>query len=77
MIFLNLLEPSYLIFVEVLLLKSHLSDLSFAPVYGTLQDIAHVPEALSNVVMNPFDNRGDVAIEVVEIGDELYKAEIN
>ena len=77
MVLLHPFESLDLFLVKVFLLDGDVGDLRFAAVHGRLENIVHVPEGFSHVVMNPFENRGDVAVEVVEVGDELDEADID
>ena len=77
MLFLYFLQPFDLSLIKFLFLKRHIRYLSFAPIHRILQYIIHLFERLRHVIMDPFQYRCDIAIEMVKVGDQFDKAQIN
>lgn len=77
MVLLNLLQSADLGFKQLLLLYDHLGDLGFASVGTSFQDLGHRLKRFSDVVVDSLDDGGDVFVEVVEVGDYFYEAEID
>jgi len=77
MILLYAFEPLDLFLVKVLFLYSYISNLGFAAVHSRLENITHISECFGNIVVNSFQNGGDISIKVVKICDKLHEANVD
>jgi hypothetical protein len=76
-VFLDGLQPFDLILEKFFLLNNYLCNFSFASVSTGLENIGHRFKGLSDMIVNPFDDRSDALVEVVEIGNKFDEAEVD
>ena len=77
MVFLNLLQSLDLGLEELFLLHGDIGYLRLGPLRRALEYLGHASEGVRDVVVYSFDDGGDVLIEVIEVGDQLNKAEVD
>ena len=77
MMFLHIFQSFDLFFVQIFLFHSHISDFRFTSMHGSLQDVAHIAKRFSYIVVDSFENRGNITVEMIEICDYFDKTKVN